>query len=90
MQCRPHFDNYLAFPVQTLLTNTPHDIHDETDDTVAFGGQLKSVARIWLANMKCHRTGRTVYPMDNPIKIDTGAGTLVFSRGGFTCELLRR
>jgi len=35
--------------------------------------------------MKCHRTGKTVYPMDNPIKIDAGSGTLVFGRGSFTC-----
>eukprot|EP00037_Helgoeca_nana_P017275 m.163635 g.163635 ORF g.163635 m.163635 type:complete len:415 (-) comp23918_c0_seq1:55-1299(-) len=35
--------------------------------------------------MKCHRTGRSVYAMDHPVKIDTGGGTLVFSRGSFTC-----
>ena len=30
---------------------------------------------------KCHRTGKTVYAMDEPIKI----GGLVFSKAGFTC-----
>jgi hypothetical protein len=36
--------------------------------------------------MKCHRTGKSVYAMDHPVKIDTGGGTLVFSRGSFTCK----
>ena len=35
--------------------------------------------------VKCHRTGKTVYPMDNPIKIDAAGRTLIFSRSGFTC-----
>lgn len=30
---------------------------------------------------KCHRTGKTVYAMDQPVRI----GGLVFSKAGFTC-----
>eukprot|EP00041_Stephanoeca_diplocostata_P003603 m.36196 g.36196 ORF g.36196 m.36196 type:complete len:125 (+) comp14462_c0_seq1:57-431(+) len=30
---------------------------------------------------KCHRTGKSVYPMDNPVKIND----MVFSKAGFTC-----
>ena len=37
--------------------------------------------------MRCHRTGQTIYAMDNPIKVKIDGEEVFFSKAGFKCAL---
>jgi hypothetical protein len=39
------------------------------------------------ATMKCHRTGQTIYAMDNPIKVKIDGEDVFFSKAAFKCAL---